>query len=412
MAEAMEQPLAGGNSNAVVRIGDTVHREAGPWTATVHRLLRHVRANGFGLVPEPIGSDDRGREVLSYLPGTVPAYPMPAWAWDDQVLVEAAAALRRFHDATAGFECADAAWQQPAHPPIEVVCINDVAPYNMVFDDAHRLTGIIDVDQASPGSRAWDLCYLAYRIVPLVAPSNPDVPSSTQDERTRRLALLCATYGGVVPADVLAVLPDRLRAIAASSLLASTERPELAAHARIYLDDAAWVSRTADGTPWTQSVGATIMGGTPPGFARSSTMQVNAYLNFRGDAEAAMTFYQSVLGGEFSLMRFSDIGMPGIPDEQAGWIMHSQIDLDGRTLLMGSDVPSHMDYAAGTNTFSVSISGGPTDVDDLKAKFDLLAEGGTVGSPWSLAPWGDWFGMLKDRYGVSWLVNATGERPE
>lgn len=140
-------------------------------------------------------------------------------------------------------------------------------------------------------------------------------------------------------------------------------------------------------------------------------MQVNAYLNFRGDAEAAMNFYAPILGGDYSAMRFSDIGMPGVPEDQAGWIMHSQIDADGKTLLMGSDVPGHMDYEKGTNTFSVSISGGLDDVDDLKAKFDALGEGGTVSAEWALAPWGDYFGMVIDRFGVSWLVNATGPRP-
>jgi PhnB protein len=154
-------------------------------------------------------------------------------------------------------------------------------------------------------------------------------------------------------------------------------------------------------------LGAAIMG--TPERSKEITLQVNAYLNFRGDAEAAMAFYQSVLGGELSMMRFSDIGMPDIPDAEADNIMHSQIDLDGRILLMGSDVPSHMTYAAGDNQFSVSISGGADEVDTLKGYFDALSAGGTVTAPWANAPWGDWFGMCKDSFGVSWLINASGQ---
>jgi hypothetical protein len=77
--KADREELAGGNVTAVVRIGDTVHRTAGPWTPTIHRLLRHLRARGLARVPRPLGMAD-GREVLTYLPGTVARYPMPAWS--------------------------------------------------------------------------------------------------------------------------------------------------------------------------------------------------------------------------------------------------------------------------------------------------------------------------------------------
>ena len=64
-----EIPLAGGSMTAVVRVGDTVRRAAGPWTPTIHALLRHVRAAGFTAAPEPLGLDEQGREILSFLPG-------------------------------------------------------------------------------------------------------------------------------------------------------------------------------------------------------------------------------------------------------------------------------------------------------------------------------------------------------
>ena len=67
--EVHEEVLAGGNMTAVVRVGDTVRRGAGPWTPTIHAFMRHLRAAGFASIPEPLGIDDRGREIISLLPG-------------------------------------------------------------------------------------------------------------------------------------------------------------------------------------------------------------------------------------------------------------------------------------------------------------------------------------------------------
>jgi hypothetical protein len=235
------EPLAGGSMNAPVRFGDRVHRVAGPWTPTVHALLRHVHARGVRSLPEPLGMDDEGREVLTFLPGVVPAYPMPAFVWTDENLEAAGALLRAVHDASLGFDLAGRTWQLPAHEPVEVVCLNDVAPYNMVFVDG-RLTGLIDVDTASPGPRVWDLAYLAYRLVPIAPPGNPDLPAPPEPELRRRLALLCAAYGDVEPAAVLAIVPERLLDLAAFSEARAGERPELASHARLYRGDAAWAA--------------------------------------------------------------------------------------------------------------------------------------------------------------------------
>jgi hypothetical protein len=190
-----EIALTGGNMTPVVRIGDTVRRAGGPWTPTVHALLRHLRAVGFEHAPEPLGIDQRGREVLSFLPGRVGAYPLADFMLSDATLTEAARMLRAFHDATARFAIpADAVWQWPAREPAEVVCHNDFAPYNLIWDD-ERLTGVIDLDLASPGPRAWDAAYAAYRFVPLTDPANPDVPYPGVQEQSRRLALFCAAYG-------------------------------------------------------------------------------------------------------------------------------------------------------------------------------------------------------------------------
>jgi hypothetical protein len=182
-------------------------------------------------VPEPLGLDDQGREVLGFLEGEVPTYPMPAWVWADEVIAEAASRLRELHDASLDFPRGGRTWQLPAHEPDEVICHNDFAPYNLVFR-AGRLAGAIDFDTASPGPRIWDVAYLAYRLVPLTAPDNPD--GTTTTDRPTRLRTLCATYGDLDPAAVLTTAIDRLAELADFSAARG-----LADHAELYRADAA-----------------------------------------------------------------------------------------------------------------------------------------------------------------------------
>jgi hypothetical protein len=215
--EAHEEVLAGGNMTAVVRVGDTVRRGAGPWTPTIHAFMRHLRAAGFAMVPEPLGIDERGREIISLLPGAPASYPLPDFAWSETTLTTVARTLRAFHDASMGFvPPPDGPWQWPAHEPAEVICHNDFAPYNLMFEDG-RLTGVIDLDLASPGPRVWDMAYTAYRFVPLTDPGNPDAPFAGADEQARRLAAFCRAYGepSVAPSDVVRAAAARLRELVA-----------------------------------------------------------------------------------------------------------------------------------------------------------------------------------------------------
>ena len=140
-----ETLLAGGNLSAVVRIGDTVRRPLRPWSAAVHGLLRHLEARGVDGRPRFLGIDDRGREILTFISGRSrrlsaggprcgPTTPSPArhgYCGD-------------CHDATLYYVApVEAAWQfvypDPAHH--EVICHNDVAPYNTVFVDG-QATGV------------------------------------------------------------------------------------------------------------------------------------------------------------------------------------------------------------------------------------------------------------------------------
>ncbi|SNT41062.1 phosphotransferase enzyme family protein [Rhodococcoides kyotonense] len=207
-----EIELHGGDMTPVVRVGDTVRRSSGPWTPAVHALLAHLRKSGFLYAPKALGTDDRRREILSFLPGTVATYPLAPHVLTDDTLVAVAKLLRAYHDATVDFvPPGDAQWQWPPHEPQEVLCHNDFAPYNLLFEN-DRLTGVIDFDTASPGPRVWDMAYTAYRFVPLTDPANPDVRNPGLAEQRRRLNLFVDSYGveAITPADVAATTIARL----------------------------------------------------------------------------------------------------------------------------------------------------------------------------------------------------------
>jgi len=132
---------------------------------------------------------------------------------------------------------------------------------------------------------------------------------------------------------------------------------------------------------------------------------LNPYLNFRGQAREAMEFYQAALGGELTVSTFGDFQMPGIGEDEADSVMHSQLTTPAGFTVMGSDVPAHMGTGELHNG-TVSISGGPDD--GIRAYWDKLAEGGQVSMPLEQAPWGDYFGQLTDKFGVDWMVNIAG----
>lgn len=134
------------------------------------------------------------------------------------------------------------------------------------------------------------------------------------------------------------------------------------------------------------------------------TTYLNPYLGFRGQAREAMTFYQSVFGGQLDVMTFADQGGMDVPESEADQVMHSALTVSDTVLLMGSDVPSHMDDEI--HNGRIALSG--DDVDILRGWFAGLSAGGTVNVPLEKAPWGDWFGDLEDKYGVGWMVNISG----
>ncbi len=242
-----EEVLAGGNMGGAVRVGATVRRSADAWSPTIQRLLRHLRQHGLDWVPEPLGRDEDGRDSVSYLSGEVPQYPLPDWIWSEDVLTDAARHLAQLHAASADFDTTAAIWQLPVHQPVEVICHNDFAPYNMVFADG-RLTAVIDWDTSSPGPRVWDLAYLAYRLVPLTDPANGDGLDSDVAQRAQRLRLVCDAYShdhdhDLDPAAVLPVTVQRLHDLAAfTQTRADAGQEDLRSHVELYQRDAAWIT--------------------------------------------------------------------------------------------------------------------------------------------------------------------------
>lgn len=137
------------------------------------------------------------------------------------------------------------------------------------------------------------------------------------------------------------------------------------------------------------------------------TLSLNPYLSFRDNAREALEFYQSVLGGELQFDDFS--AFPDMaPAGEEHLLMHGQLTTDDGPVLMASDTPSSMPFTPPAG-FSVSISG--DDEARLQAVWDGLAVGGTVVEPYQTPPWGGTFGMLKDRFGVDWMVAYWGPPP-
>ena len=206
--EGMDGELSGGNVNSVRRVGDTVTRVAGPWTATIHRYLQHLADAGVDWIPRPLGVDG-GREILSFVEGEVPLYPLPEWVWTDDALEDAARHLRALHDASLGFDATDATWQWPVAEPFEVIRHNDFAPHNLAFADG-RVVGAIDFDLCAPGPRISDIANLATRMVPLT--SEVHVGAVGSDQWQRRIQLMLRAYGSDTHwVDVVRAAVPRLR---------------------------------------------------------------------------------------------------------------------------------------------------------------------------------------------------------
>jgi PhnB protein len=134
-------------------------------------------------------------------------------------------------------------------------------------------------------------------------------------------------------------------------------------------------------------------------------VRLNPYLSFRDNAREAMTFYHSVFGGELTLSTFGEM-QASHESSDDDKVMHSQLETPDGLVIMGADTPAGMEHRPQSGV-SVSLSG--DDEGKLRGYWDRLSEGGAVTVPFEKAPWGDTFGMCVDRFGTSWMVNATGQ---
>ena len=131
---------------------------------------------------------------------------------------------------------------------------------------------------------------------------------------------------------------------------------------------------------------------------------LNPYLSFKDTARQAMEFYQSVFGGELTVSTFGENAGMGVEPAEQDRVMHAMLVGDSGMTLMGADTPSSMGDPSSNG--SVSLSG--DDVDTLRGYWDKLSGSGATTMPLEQAPWGDWFGMCVDGFGVSWMVNISG----
>ena len=137
-------------------------------------------------------------------------------------------------------------------------------------------------------------------------------------------------------------------------------------------------------------------------------MSVNAvtHLNFRGDAHAALTFYQSVFGGDVVVVTYKDAGNVQELSE-ADQVMWGQVASDSGFRVMAYDVPARMPWNQGENAFFVSLRG--ETAEEVSAYWAKLSDGAAVLQPLGPAQWAPLYGMLKDRFGITWVVDVVSE---
>jgi len=137
--------------------------------------------------------------------------------------------------------------------------------------------------------------------------------------------------------------------------------------------------------------------------------KINPHLNYNGNAEEAFTFYKSVFGGEFSkIMRFKDIASDEFPiaEEEANKIMLIALPIGDNTL-MANDVPASMG-TTNENEHRSKISIAAQSREEADTIFNGLSVGGTVEMPIMDSPWGSYFGMFRDKYGIEWMIEYSG----
>jgi aminoglycoside phosphotransferase (APT) family kinase protein len=197
------EPLTGGSdTQGIVRIGDTVRRPLRPFSLTVQAYLAHLREAGFTGAPLPLGVDEQGREVLSFVPGEVHRHPVPPEAAGDDVLVALARLIRALHEASAGWvPPPGAVWGgSPANQGqiterAELVSHRDYATGNVVFRGGLP-AALIDFDLARPTTRVYDIANALWFWAPFKWGDPEDRPPALADaDIPHRVAVFADAYG-------------------------------------------------------------------------------------------------------------------------------------------------------------------------------------------------------------------------
>ena len=134
------------------------------------------------------------------------------------------------------------------------------------------------------------------------------------------------------------------------------------------------------------------------------TVHVTPHLNFRGRAREALEFYRDALGGELVVVTYRDAHAVQDPGE-ADQVMWGQVEAADGVRVMAYDVPGATAYDAGTIPFFVSLRG--TDVDEVTALWSGLADGASILQDLGPSGWSPLYGMLRDRFGVTWVVDVV-----
>ena len=139
---------------------------------------------------------------------------------------------------------------------------------------------------------------------------------------------------------------------------------------------------------------------------------INPWINFNGNAEEAFTFYKSVFGGEFArIVRFKDLTSAEFPvsDEDAEKIMLITLTVGTSNVLMANDVPAFMGTVnENENRSKISITA--ESKEEAERIFEGLSAGGTAEMPMADSPWGTYFGMFRDKYGIEWTVEFSPDK--
>ena len=132
-------------------------------------------------------------------------------------------------------------------------------------------------------------------------------------------------------------------------------------------------------------------------------MALNPYLNFPGNTAQAMSYYQGILGGDLTVHTFGDFGMTEMP---ADGTMHASLVGDGFALMASDAMPGAEDTWGGTRVY---LSLTDSDADGMRERFAAFAADGEVGMPLAKQIWGDEFGLVKDKYGIEWMLTIPGQ---